>query len=183
MQTGPGKVKIPPGCRLVIRCSKKFTALGLDKFGELKAILGPRAEGDRSLVRIVPHGIEWLKMGTPKTANWSYDVVDRHKKDELDLTPVEIPASPKNIPYDEEIRRIVRTEMSRQAESQGQETFQEADDFDIGDDDPPSPYEMTEMQEETQYSEPKPEPEPKPDPKPEPEPDPDPPKEDIAPKA
>lgn len=43
----------------------------------------------------------------------------------------------------EQIRRMVRTEASLYASEQGQETFEEADDFDIGDDyDPTSPYEM-----------------------------------------
>ena len=93
MKTGPGNVKIAPGCRLVIRCSKKFTALGLNPAGELTEILGPRAEGDRTLVRLVPLEINTLKMLTSKMAHWTYSVVDRHAKDELDHTPVEIPVS------------------------------------------------------------------------------------------
>lgn len=152
MQTGPGNVKIPPGSRLVIRCSKKFTALGLDSHNELKAILGPRAEGDRSLIRIVPPGIIWLKMQTSKTAHWSYDYVDRHIQHEPETTPVEIPVQGENLNYHDEMRRIVRDELSKQADANEQETFEDADDFDTGDEDPPTQYEMNEMQEDAEYA-------------------------------
>jgi hypothetical protein len=43
----------------------------------------------------------------------------------------------------ETIQRLVRGELSRVAARQGAETFEEADDFDVGDDlDPSTPYEM-----------------------------------------
>lgn len=50
----------------------------------------------------------------------------------------------------EQIRRLVRLEVSQAAAAQGMETFEESDDFDVDDDDGEfvSPYELTEMQEE-----------------------------------
>ncbi len=43
----------------------------------------------------------------------------------------------------EQIQRAIRQEMSARAVAEGQESFEDADDFDIGDDfDPESPYEM-----------------------------------------
>lgn len=43
------------------------------------------------------------------------------------------------------IRRMIRTEASLHAQSEGMETFEEADDFDVGDDDMPhSQYEFEE---------------------------------------
>ena len=154
MQTGPGNVKIPPGCRLVIRCSKKFTALGLDAHQELKAILGPRAEGDRTLTRIVPPDVCTLKMQTPKTAHWSYETTDRHQGEDLDLTPVEIPVDTGPLDYHAEMRRIVRDEMSLAADAAGKETFEEADDFDLEDDDPATAYEITQMQQDELFEPP-----------------------------
>ena len=151
MQTGPGNVKIAPGCRLVIRCSKKFTALGLDNTRELKAILGPRAEGDRVLNRLVPLGIVWLKMQTSKTAHWSYEVTDRHQTHSPEQTPAEIPVQGQQISYFEEIRKLIRDEMSQQARESGQETFEEADDFDVGGEEPTSQYEISEMEEDAEY--------------------------------
>lgn len=42
-----------------------------------------------------------------------------------------------------QIQRLVRTHISREAQEQGMETFDEADDFDVDDDfDPHTPYEM-----------------------------------------
>lgn len=49
----------------------------------------------------------------------------------------------------ETIKRMVREAVSMNAAQQGYETFEEAEDFETGDDELPySPHEMTEMQEE-----------------------------------
>ena len=43
---------------------------------------------------------------------------------------------------DDDIRDIIRREMSRMADESGEESFEEADNFEVGDDyDPASPYE------------------------------------------
>ncbi len=153
METGPGNVKIPPGCCLVLRCSKKFTALGLSSDNELAAILGPRAEGDRMLKTIIPLDVCTLRMQTSKMAHWSYDCVDRHQVEDLDLTPLEMPVEPEKLDYHEEMRRIVRDELSRTADAQHQETFEESDDFDVEDDEnimEPTEYEIDDMQEDAE---------------------------------
>lgn len=65
-----------------------------------------------------------------------------------DPNPLEVPLF-RPLSIHEEIKRFVRSEMSRQAQEQGQESFEEADDFDVGDDDEiQSPYEMVELKEE-----------------------------------
>lgn len=70
-------------------------------------------------------------------------------KEVLDTTPVA-----RNIPWSrpltiqEQIQRYIRMEMSRDASEHGNETFEEADDFDVGDDyDPRSPWELSADQE------------------------------------
>ncbi len=65
-----------------------------------------------------------------------------------DQTPLEIPVG-FQVPTDLNtlIRQLVRAESGRAAEM-GQETFEEADDFEIESDDPISPYTPTTMQEE-----------------------------------
>lgn len=70
-----------------------------------------------------------------------------------DPTPVEMPLGFKRPPtLQEEIQRIIRQQMSMQAEEAGFESFEEADDFEVDEDpDPLSPYEVTEMQEEAAY--------------------------------
>lgn len=58
--------------------------------------------------------------------------------------PVDVPLGYRRPPtLDQQIQRLVRDAVSRQAAQDGFETFEEADDFDVGDDyDPTSPYEM-----------------------------------------
>lgn len=67
----------------------------------------------------------------------------------LDDTPVSRPVRFSPPPtLQEQIKRFVRVELSRQAEEQGEETFEDADDFDVGDDyDPKSPWELSADQE------------------------------------
>lgn len=63
----------------------------------------------------------------------------------LDDTPVAMPVGFKRPQsMTDMIRQYVRTELSKQASEQGNETWEEADDFDVGDDyDPKSPWELT----------------------------------------
>lgn len=66
-----------------------------------------------------------------------------------DPTPMAIPAHlrlPETL--QDTMRRLIRVEMSKQAVEAGQESFEEADDFEVDDDDPISPYEMLPMQAE-----------------------------------
>lgn len=61
----------------------------------------------------------------------------------VDPTPVAPPVGYKKQPTIwEQQRMLIRQELSRQAEAKGFETFEESDDFAVGDDfDPNSPYE------------------------------------------
>lgn len=64
--------------------------------------------------------------------------------EKLDATPVAIPMKfkrPETLA--EQVRNVLRGEMSRYAENQGFESFEEADDFDVEDEyNPRSPHEM-----------------------------------------
>jgi hypothetical protein len=65
----------------------------------------------------------------------------------LDPMPVEKPVGwQRPEPLDAMIRRLVRGQISSMAAQQGEETFEEANDFDIPDDiEPISPYELRQM--------------------------------------
>lgn len=68
-----------------------------------------------------------------------------------DRTPVAIPARRRiDTQSLDEMRRLIREEMSREAMDRGAESFEEANDFDVGDDEPlpVSRHRFTEMQEE-----------------------------------
>jgi len=66
-----------------------------------------------------------------------------------DRTPRSIPVRFKRqTSLIEDVQRFVREELSRQADAQGVESFDEADDFDVGEDyEPRSPYELDEENE------------------------------------
>lgn len=70
--------------------------------------------------------------------------LDEHGREKLDPKPVAMPLGferPETLA--EQIQRMVRQTVSQEAADQGFETFEDADDFDVGDDfDPTSPYEM-----------------------------------------
>lgn len=71
--------------------------------------------------------------------------LDENGHEKLDNTPVELPLGfqhPETL--EDRIKRLVRTSVSAQAQTDGEETFEEADDFDIPDDDsdPVTPYEL-----------------------------------------
>lgn len=67
-----------------------------------------------------------------------------------DDTPVEVPLHFRRPPsLQDSIKAMIRGEMSRQAALTGQESFEEADDFGVDDEEElVSPYEMSVMQEE-----------------------------------
>lgn len=72
-------------------------------------------------------------------------------KEYPDPTPVEVPLHFRRPPtLQEQIKAMVRGELSRHAADQGMESFEEADDFDVGDVDelPFSRHELTPMQED-----------------------------------
>lgn len=73
-----------------------------------------------------------------------FKFLDEKGNEVPDPTPASIPAGFK-VPesLQEQIKRLIRTSLSEQADEQGMETFEESEDFDIDDDmfDPSSPYE------------------------------------------
>lgn len=65
-----------------------------------------------------------------------------------DPNPVEVPLRFRRPePLNELIKRLVRNELSQEAADLGEETFEEADDFDMDDEDPEpfSSYELSDM--------------------------------------
>lgn len=76
-----------------------------------------------------------------KGADLKYDTEGREV---MDPKPIAPPIGYKKAPsISDTIRNMIRSErLKQEAEAQGYETFEEADDFDVGDDyDPKSPYE------------------------------------------
>lgn len=73
---------------------------------------------------------------------------DEKGREILDATPVALPIGYKHPEsLTSQIRRLIKNELSMSARAEGKETFEEADDFDTGDDDDiRSPYELDDEQ-------------------------------------
>lgn len=71
-------------------------------------------------------------------------MLDEHGREVPDPMPVAIPVQfqvPESL--EDRIKRIIHSQLSVEADAAGFETFEEADDFDVGDDyDPRSPHEL-----------------------------------------
>ena len=87
---------------------------------------------------------------------WLRDQAMANSAEKVDPTPVEVPAEMVRPPtLKEELQRYVRYYVSRDAESRGLESFEEFNDFEVDDEDPDwsSEYEMSEMQEDSDFGE------------------------------
>lgn len=82
----------------------------------------------------------------------------KNGKEYVDPTPINVPIHLKRPDtLAEQVRRLVRGEISRQAQAEGHETFEEADDFDTGEDeDIRSPYELDDEQTNAKFVEERP---------------------------
>lgn len=80
---------------------------------------------------------------------------DERGREIPDQTPVEMPIGYRRpLTMEERMQKYIREEMSRRAADDGMESFEEADDFDVEDEDeydPISGYEMSELQEEAGF--------------------------------
>lgn len=84
-----------------------------------------------------------------KLKNLTEGELDEHGRELCNPIPVAVPAGLKRpLSLTEQIQRVLRRDLSYQAQKQGHETFEEADDFDVDDgfDGPPinTRYEMLE---------------------------------------
>lgn len=75
-------------------------------------------------------------------------VLDKWGAEINDPRPMFVPGHVKPLTITEQIQRLMRVELSRQAQVQGLETFEESDDFEDDDEDdaPPSVYQQMESE-------------------------------------
>lgn len=80
---------------------------------------------------------------------------DEFGREVPDTTPVEMPLGFKRPkPLQQIVREMIQREFSEQADAEGKETFDEANDFDVEDDDlPPSPHELLDDEHEFRLAE------------------------------
>lgn len=156
MQIEEHVYEVPRWSAVVVRCDQTFFVYEL-----VEKVLVPTGP-DTSEARVWrdPRVARDLTMviHTDQSANLAVSITPvRHEA--VDPEPVEWPAGLKAPPsLEDRIRRLIRTELSRQAEEAGGGSFEEEDDFEDEDYDPlpMSPYEIQPMQEERPLAAPPP---------------------------
>ena len=152
MHLSKGNGELPVTARSVVslRASGEFYVQAHGKDG-LISMLGPARSIDRFLRVRVPEGCTKLVVKCKPSINWQCAEAHYNGQERADPIPVEMPIGggrPDTLA--ELIQKYVREAVSSQAEAEGKETFEEANDFDVED---PFEIEMedsryTEMEEE-----------------------------------
>ncbi len=111
---------------------------------------------------IIPSGCKQIEVSIRKSGRWVVTEATKPQHKEIpDPTPIEIGVREAYDPQAEMVRSITESVMSNLANKEGQETFNEANDFNVEDEDSfDSPYELSEMQEEYEPPPPTPKKEP-----------------------
>lgn len=124
----------------------------LGKSAQRLRILGPNNAQKRTLVCVLP-ACEALEIECDKSVCWSYEYqVVPGRQEEPDQTPVEImPGQIRPESLQEIMARMIQDRFDEMARDKGMETFEEADDFDMDDELPRTPYEMVDMDPEEPF--------------------------------
>lgn len=143
---------LPPG-HFILKATKKvmarFHPIAIDKDGV-------EVLGEKTVIHFVPEDVRQIRFFnngparveilTASDCDWLF--IELSRGEQLDYTPVEIPLGmQKPLTLREEMKRFIREAISSHADSEGYESWQEADDFDMDDewlDFPTTPYELKE---------------------------------------
>ncbi len=151
LRKGSEKFKIEPPLRLTVEADGEFTVFSL-RGNKREAIVAPRKVSDRYSTCDLRGDVDGFEVRVKPTCLWAMSVLPLANGERVDNTPVEVPVGYGHpTPLRDQMKMWIREEMSLAAELEGEESFEEADDFDVDDVDEvdlASPYEMTELQEE-----------------------------------
>ena len=151
MNYGPFSFEAEPGSLLSIRASGTFIVYAVTT-GQRTRILGPDSASTRYWKHQVPLCEEIEIETEPDTAiEWKMQALPA-REETPDPVPVEIPVSGKKPESLESIvARLLHDHLEREQQA-GRETFEEADDFDIADEETwTSPYEFVDMDEDAPF--------------------------------
>lgn len=134
MNSGTKRIEIPARCRVGVVSTGEFVVYGL-RDGERVAVLGPSSVSDRTWRREYRRGeYSAIEVVAELDTKWTAELVKLSDGVErLDNTPVAVPVGSAPPTLSQQVRELVRLELSQHAAAQDFETFEEADDFDIDD--------------------------------------------------
>lgn len=148
MFNGVNRFKCCPRLRFGVVSSGEFLVYGVRE-GERVELLGPGDVSSRNFRReFRRHDFTELEVVAQEDTDYTVELIELSDGvEKLDHTPVAVPVDSGPPTLREQVRELVRHELSRAAAQGGWETFEESDDFDIPDDEdlPLTPYEMQEM--------------------------------------
>lgn len=144
---GTARVTVAVGVQVHVACTRPFSVVGIR--GDEQIVLTPLRAHAFGLVGLydLPDDVDTFEVDTSSDARWSYSYRPLVSgREHPDPTPVSLPIGVRPESQGDRIRALVRLEMQRQRELQGDfdvETFEESDDFndDVDFDDRPTSYE------------------------------------------
>lgn len=147
VQVGPQKFKVDAGTKIVFQSQKPISVIGV-KFSKVP-FKKPKSEvlftGKKGKLYVAQD--DNLDIQCDQDCIWSVDYTHRVERTEvLDPNPVAVTIdAPESV--EEKVKRLIRQDrLLRMAEAEEYETFEEADDFDLDDDEElRSPYEIFEQ--------------------------------------
>lgn len=160
-EAGCRSFKVLSRFRIAVRCQGEFLVFGCVK-GKRVALLGPASVSDRGFDYRDSRG-RFSSIEVDAAAPWSAEVFTNKSEEDLDHTPVAVPVSAAPPSLSEQVRELVQMHISHAAAEQGLETLEEANDFEVDDDEGEivlSGYEVYDMADDELAAGPVPEDEP-----------------------
>ncbi len=146
MHKGSKEISCAEGATITVRTSGPFCVYGMEQ-KKRSLILGPVNANERILRYKLPPDIGRVYIKTEKSTEWTIEWSFFTRSEHLDATPIEMPIGyqkPESLA--DQMRRFIKTEVSKSAQENDLGTFTQEDDFEL-DEEILTPYEMTDMQE------------------------------------
>ncbi len=135
LQHGTKTFKVTPPVRAVVQSDGAFTLFGHSS-RKRQVVLGPFKASDRFCVVDVRGEYDNLEVRAKPACLWTLDWHPLANGEPVDDRPVELPVDyVKPATLQEQIQSWIRTELSSQSVEDGGDSEDEADDFDVSDED------------------------------------------------
>lgn len=136
-----------PNSQVRVHAEGTYLVYGLSEDETRLSILAPHNDRDLLSHFTVPLECSKIQIVTDEDTLFQIHIVENISAEQLDPVPIEV-IEPQ-LSLRDQIKQYIVEELSTHQYNQGNESFEEADDFDIDDEsEPTSPYEMPEMDED-----------------------------------
>lgn len=141
-------IVVPPMHSLTLTSADSFSAWWV--VDGISVLCGPKNKNQRRFA--VKPAMEERELRILSESAVEWHIEPTNLRESPDKTPVDIPVNLRGEPsLGDQIRELISRELSRRAKASGRESFEEADDFNVSEqdlDDMLSPYELKEMEDE-----------------------------------